>query len=211
MPDLIVPWTTPAGAERSRNWSWLRPNWETLGWPLYEAGGPGAAAARNAAIARGTSEVVFILDADLLLHRAQVRAACDLAVELGGYVVAHTTVHYLDDDETRTLIETGYVGAGREKPVVAHTWFGAFAVPRALWEEVGGFDERFGAWGRFAIGFWAACKTLAPLGRIPGSAHHLWHPERAFVEDERAAALIRRYRDAEGNPDAMRALIAESR
>lgn len=202
------------GAERSRNWSYLRPLWVELGWPLYVADTPGRTfrgpAARNAAAAKGTGDVVFLADADVLVDPAAAIDAVERAQATGRYVAAHTDLHYLDDAATETLIASGKPGPSREE-THHRTWFGAFALPRALYDRVGGYDERFGEWGRHSLAFWHACRTLSGLDRVPGTAFHLWHPERPYITTPAAEALYDRYTDADHDPAKMAALVNEAR
>jgi hypothetical protein len=74
-------------------------------------------------------------------------------------------------------------------------------------------DERFRDWG------WedsslriAADALLGPSIKIPGLIHHLWHPSaiRPDGEDyQTGAALAARYVEAEGNTEAVRAIVNE--
>jgi hypothetical protein len=51
------------------------------------------------------------------------------------------------------------------------------AVPRSLWDAVGGFDEEFCGWGCEDNAFWLAATVFGggnPI-RVQGSAFHLWH------------------------------------
>ncbi len=198
----------------SRNWSYLRGRWRDLGWPLYEGDSVGprfrAAEARNAAIRKGDGEIVFVVDADVLVNPLAAEEAVELAAATGGYVVAHTDLDYLDADATHQLIDTGVAGDGRVGSY-HRTWFGAFAVPRALFEKVGGYDERFGEWGQHAMAFWFACRTLGGHNRVPGSAVHLWHPPRVPVTTDAAEALYLRYEAADGDLVEMAKLVWEPR
>ncbi len=205
--DVCVPFRGD-GAERTRNWMHLRPIWEAAGLPVIEGDvGGGAAAARNALIALGSADVVVMLDADVLASPDQVREAAALAARTGGYVAAHTDLHYLTDEQTIRLIGGERMMSG-DLENHHRTWFGLIAFPRVLWQEVGGFDERFGEWARFEIAFWWACKTLGgPLARVEGSAFHLWHPAREPVGLAETAALLHRYQAADGDPVAMRELL----
>ncbi len=89
------------------------------------------------------------------------------------------------------------------------------AIPRSLWDEVGGYDERFVGWGYEDVALLAACWALAgPHAFVPAAAYHLWHPfeqtlTRGNPEFAANETLGRRYLAARDDPDAMRALIDE--
>jgi predicted glycosyltransferase involved in capsule biosynthesis len=58
-------------------------------------------------------------------------------------------------------------------------------VPRNIFEQVGGFDEKFVGWGGEDNAFWHSCKIVSgePL-RIDGFVYHLWH-EKADKSNRR--------------------------
>lgn len=212
--DICVPFRDD-GAERSRNWEYLHGYWLRSGLgPLYVGDSAGAVfaapEAKNAAVAQGDGDVVVVMDADMWIAYDQIEAAAKLALRIGGYVVAHTTLFYFDDTMTTAVLRDAQVPRGAAG--VGRTWFGSFAVPRTLWDEVGGFDERFGAWGRHAAAFWEACRTLGGHDRVKGNAYHLWHPSRGEHVTTADAELLRwRYAAADGDPAAMRSLLDEVR
>lgn len=90
-------------------------------------------------------------------------------------------------------------------------------VPRALWDDVGGFDEGFVGWGFEDVAFWAALDTLGaePVRRVAGPCWHLWHPlsperDQSRPDYQRGLARRQRYLDArDAGPAAMRALLDE--
>jgi predicted glycosyltransferase involved in capsule biosynthesis len=96
-----------------------------------------------------------------------------------------------------------------------NTFSGVLAVPRALWDAVGGFDERFVGWGFEDLAFWSACTALAGgFERIPGRMIHLWHPKGVESGHDRYAAneeLGRRYMQARSSRAETRQIIAERR
>jgi predicted glycosyltransferase involved in capsule biosynthesis len=83
------------------------------------------------------------------------------------------------------------------------------AVPRKLWDEVGGFDERFVGWGGEDNAFWHACTVIsgAEPARVPGYAYHLWHPAASNKRDAQYRTnreLWRRYSAANTEADIRR-------
>jgi hypothetical protein len=88
-------------------------------------------------------------------------------------------------------------------------------VPRTVWDTVGGFDELFRGWGMEDTAFALAATTLVgPLVHMEGECWHLWHPSAPEGHINTPSANANRargarYQAAAGNPDAMRALMAE--
>jgi predicted glycosyltransferase involved in capsule biosynthesis len=97
-----------------------------------------------------------------------------------------------------------------------HTFSSVVIVPRDLYEEVGGYDERFVGWGWEDLAFFWACATMAGYDRVGGAVYHLWHPQsRADTYESphyRAnEELGHRYMEAKWNQTKMRSLLTEDR
>lgn len=117
----------------------------------------GAAAARNAALARATGEFVSFLDSDDLWHPRYLEAMARTLTEHPEAGVAHTDAWVLDGDVGK--IARGSLMNRREPPVVpnepldflramlesANFLFYSVMVRRPILLEVGGFDERLKA------------------------------------------------------------------
>lgn len=196
----------PSHSDRVRNFARVREGWDSMGVPVYTGDCEGEwkrAHAVNAAVAQATdADVLLISDSDILLSAPveMTMAACAEALKHGAYVVAFTTLSYLDAD-------------GVEFWVQKKIWGGVFAIPRSLFDLVGGFDERFRGYGSEDIGFLVAASTLGgPKQRMPGLAYHLDHPEdpsRTNEASHQGNLLAERYRAADGDEQAVRALLAE--
>lgn len=204
---------------RDRLWRYVQAHLaRTVDWPVFEGvseEGPfNRAAALNAA-ARRPWRVAVILDADTVVDAPRLRAGVN-AARHGLLVLPH--------DRFRSLTRrgTGEVLKGRKSPEEApvrwirpETKSSCLCVPRDLWEEVGGFDERFRGWGFEDAAFYAACRALAGVQRIGGPVHHLWHPRSAekdpgspdYVANRE---LAQRYKDARGRAE-MEQILAEAR
>jgi predicted glycosyltransferase involved in capsule biosynthesis len=98
--------------------------------------------------------------------------------------------------------------------VTPNTFSGVTAIPRGLWDAVGGYDERFVGWGWEDLSLWSACCALAGYERVPGPIYHLWHP-RSWEQNEgspdhpRNQVLGERYLAAKHDREAMLAILAE--
>lgn len=236
MRTVIVAARRMDGGQRDKLWAFAITRWRMLGWPIIEEMGPDgdfnrAAAINQAAARAGMWDVMLIVDADVVLDDpAQALAAAELASRSGRVVFAHDSLTMFQDNDDRfafsqdAIDATGQVLKGEDPAIVAdsygftvhpNTWSSALAVPRVLWDKLGGFDERFAGWGWEDIAFRAAAKTLAGgIDRVPGRAFHLWHP-RSWETNEANPGyaanqvLGERYQRADGDPYSMRQLIAE--
>jgi hypothetical protein len=196
----------PSHPDRIRNFNRVRQGWDSMGLPVFTGDCEGdwkRALAVNAACAQAQdADVLFVSDSDILLDDpvGQTLAACEAALEHNAYVVAFTTLIYLDAE-------------GDEFWRQSMIWGGVFAIPRSLYDEVGGFDERFRGYGSEDKGFLICASTLGgDKQRMPGYAYHLDHPEdplRTSEATKRGNLLAERYADYDGDEVAIRAMLAE--
>lgn len=134
-------------------------------------------AARNAAVAQTDADVIFLFDTDVSITQDQLWAAAYLASITGHMVIAFDDFIKLDVRQTMMFMR-----GAQPKPIragIRNHASCALAVPRALWDRVGGYDERFDSWGGEDRALWLACNAVSGAEeshRIPGNAFHLWHP-----------------------------------
>ncbi|HST69054.1 MAG TPA: galactosyltransferase-related protein [Solirubrobacterales bacterium] len=201
---------------RDRLWRYVQAHLaRTVKWPVFEGvselGPFNRSAAINAA-ARRSWRTAVVLDADTVIDPAQLEAGVEAARQ-GVLALPH------DSFRSLTRRSTSEVLSGRILPedaqvrwVRTETKSSCLCIGRDLWEEVGGFDERFRGWGFEDAAFYAACRELAGVHRLKGPVHHLWHP-RSREKDPGSDDFIRnrdladRYKGARGAE--MRALLAE--
>ena len=208
------------GGRRDALWEFTRRHWEDLGLPIVEGQSPdgpfNAAAARNeAARLAGDWEVAVVVDADtVMLDHEPVRRAIKIAAQSGQFVRPYQRYWMTDESGAATLMATGKRPGGGIRllrPSDAHG--GVNVVPRALWDTVGGYDERFRGWGSEDAAFEIACRSLGGFAQIPGEVFHLWHPlspDRSTADPGFQANVALRHRyEAVRRPSMMRALLAE--
>jgi predicted glycosyltransferase involved in capsule biosynthesis len=145
------------------------------------------------------------------MDMASVHEASRLALDSGRLVFAHDRTIVLDREGTqRFLLSAGEVLEGEEH---SNTFSGVVAVPRTMWDRVGGFDERFIGWGGEDMAFWSACCALGPsFERVPGTIVHLWHPREGADQNhdhyQANEDLMRRYLEARNSRSKMIKILA---
>ncbi len=204
--------------------------------PLYYGSHEGAmfnrSAARNAAVdsIKEDWEVVCLFDTDVFVSHEQLWAAAYLSSLKDECVLAFTTFVTLEKTESIKVLR-GFKNT-KNKGYKQHPSCAVF-IPKGLWEECGGYDERFASWGSEDRAIWFVCNALrgnTESLRIPGCAYHLWHPiskERNphLLEYQANVELGKRYRTFSGwtkkggiipeinaselNPEQMRAILRE--
>ena len=216
---FLVP-RRPDGGHRDRLWDWCRSHWLRVcpGIPILEGASPEGPFNRSAAInaaAAGDWDTAIILDADVFASSEQVFAAEQVAQATGLMVLGFQLYVGLNALVTRQVLEGKPLDELRGARIRRYKHESSIVVvPRELFDEVGGFDERFSGWGQEDVAFAQACRVLRgePL-RVPGNVYHLHHGkslERSMrhVEWRGNQELGKRYR-ATKEVGAMRDLLAE--
>ena len=215
---VVVPFT-PGDQYRDAAWAWLKAHWSTHhpGWRIVEANHAGEwskGAALADAVAKVTSDVVIVADADCLIAPAEIRAAVARASLGAPWVVPHTNVLRLDEWETHDLLATGQVPHIQRRHR-RRRYYGGIAgggmvvLPRRAWDTVP-MDPRFVGWGYEDVCWGAALDTLVgPHVRLDAELVHLWHPPQAEHSKPRpeSETLYQQYLAANNLPRRMRAVI----
>lgn len=221
MPPILVA-RRPGVTQRDRIWEYVRASWsERLpDFPIVESDDGDRAALFNkarafnrAAAAAGDWDVAVLIDADIWPdHPDQVLRAIESARWTRSLCFAHNRWHALSEAGTEDVLN-GVCRPNQAQVVQVNpnTFSSVFAVPRELWDLVGGFDERFTGWGWEDLAFMASCRATRGVERVPGRVFHLWHEPYAgwgnADEPQRNEELGRRYLAA-GAREIM-ALVAE--
>lgn len=202
--------------ERERNWERTRLQWLHFGWKSYVGDSDGelfsrAQAINNAARQAKNENVFCIADVDFLFGGDQAVEAAEIALRECAHVVPYSTMHVLGSDATRKVCDGQDPTTVDILDSVSLTWVSAAVVSRELFERVKGFDERFVGYGEEDLAFVASTGTMGTKLRVNGLAYHLSHGEPFKDHPLRQANrdLCSRYRGADGDRRAMRAILAE--
>lgn len=176
--QVCVPWR-PGDAGRADAWSVVSAFWQDAGLPPVTADSDpdlpfNRGQARNRA-AQGEWDVAIFADACILPQLANVRVAI-IGAAKGQLVHAHTRVVRLSERGTRDLLR----GAPPQRLHIARTTGprtpgGVFAIGRALYEKVGGWDEGFEGWGGEDSAFVMRAGRFGRRSNVGGDCWHLWH------------------------------------
>jgi len=217
---LCMPWNNPEDRWRRDAHEWCVRWWKLSDLPIFEGVGDSRSAMCNdAAKWAGNADVLIFVDADTWVPHAQIYEAARVAHETGRMTHAFTTYTRLSSSLTRQtqkrhVEKVSAVQLAKTNRRHRSHVSGANAVPLALWQRLGGYDERFTEWGHEDRAFDLAAGCLGGgINRVEGPALHWYHPPvdgklmRPTMDDP-ATQLVIRYAQAAGRvPDAGRALI----
>ncbi len=158
------------------------------------------------------ADVVVLGDADTLPEQAPLLAAIEGATRDGLVHLPYTEYRSLGGRGTKQY-RVGVPLADCDHFTIEGACSGILVATPASWWAAGGQDERFLGWGAEDAAFWSA--HVALLGADPvrheGRVYSLTHESAPKEGPHYTAnfALCYRYHRAQGDPEAMRALIAE--
>jgi hypothetical protein len=212
-PVIVIPFGSEC-PHRQRALAHTRQHWHDAGLRVVigrsEPFTKGAAAADG--VERCGADLLVIADGDCLVTHLDLRRSVEALLTGAAWTQPHRMVVRLTPRTTGHAY-AGHLGAPGARPVAAPAGGGIVVLTRAAWEASGGIDPRFDGWGGDDISFARALDTLVgPGARLNGVLWHLWHPKsprrpgnRGSPENEAVAA---RYLEANGDPEAMRAVLA---
>ena len=158
------------------------------------------------------AEVVVVCDADTLPEREPLLAAIDAAHD-GRLHLPYRTFKGLSRQGTNAYLRGAPLGTCSVELTTEWSTGGVLAIMPASWWRMGGMDERFCGWGTEDTAARVACDALlGPTVKHDGTIWHLWHPSEIDPSSslyQANMALMARYVAAEGDPDAVRAIVSE--
>jgi len=210
----LVPWRSDDGA-RAENWRLVHDamwgGWDRLVLGESPEGPFNRSAALNNAYGMADLgvrsegheselyDVVIVADADSIVSDDQLARAIHTARITNRLTVAHDRWVNVEDHERADFLlgepvnegrvtRRGPMSPPRRRLIYRKTVSSMLVVPVDLWDEVGGFDDRFVGWGFEDRAFHRMCeRARGGYERIPGPVFHLDH--------ERPAADVNRVRD----------------
>jgi hypothetical protein len=159
---------------------------------------------------RPDSEVVMILDVDMILHAEHMRLAAEAFTEKLDilYMCANFALADVPDQmncmtdyervrETGTQLPTGRKAPRHKLGPASRGIGGCQGAPRAWYHEVRGFDERFNLWGAKdgdIVRRSRQCRMPSTWAPVGFEMLHQHHPRRWETDDKERAGFIERKR-----------------
>ena len=221
MISLLMPYRPDQGP-RDQIFEWTLRYWRSLlpaaQFSVADTEGElfNRSAARNRAFRQSKGDILVIVDADTVIPRTQFLDAWGL-VQSGEvpWAIPYTVYYNMCKEDTDSLL--GQRSGKLIEPIrwehrLTDSVAGVLIVPRAAFEYVNGYDERFTGWGGEDRAFAMALDSLwGRHGRSDGYVIHLWHPrgDADFIQPSwpQNAQLLRQYQGAGVNPLLMRRLV----
>ena len=219
--DATVTVVVPYTGGRDGVWGYVRQWYEQLGWPIIEAStdGPWSKGRALASVMdQVDTDIVVVADCDCIVSRDGLRKAVDCVANGAPWVVPHTDVLRMREDETERILSEppgpiqvrGRRLAKRRYGGVAGG--GIVVIPRAAWDTAP-MDPRFEGWGYEDISWGLALDTLVGEHvRLTYDLVHLWHPPQPNQKhpSPESEALYAAYCAAHHMPGRMEHLVAGS-
>lgn len=218
--DVLIPYGGPFDTWRGRALEYVigwyerhHPTWQIIIGRAADPWSKGAAVAD--AYRLSDADMIVIADADSFVAPDALVGAVAAATAFG-WGMPHRFVYR----QSKASTEAIYAGAAPSETDLDRPLYrgvkagGIVALTRRTYDTVGGIDPRFEGWGGEDRSLELALNTLVcrvPYGTDP--FWHLWHPHPApnLRGSPAAEELVGRYREVNGNPRAMLALIEEHR
>lgn len=213
------------GGRRDAIWDWVRGRWvathpEVEVFEGHHDDGPfnRSAAVNAAADLAGDFDVAIVADSDSFVPAEQINQAVAIASSTCQITFAYTRFAYLNRRMSNKVM-SGFCGdwwPGVEW-TLAGTCSSMVVVPRALWDEVGGFDDGFTGWGFEDVAFSVACQAIGGgMNRTAGEVWHLHHQTQPTSSQKSPTwqpnlDRMKRYEQCDFNGDKVRSLLAELR
>jgi len=219
--SVVVPFASDDPTRR-RARDYVRAWWESNGFEVVEGScdEPWRKAVAVAdAVRRSDGEILVVADADVVINDPFVIDEAVAAVrDQAPWVMPHGKVHRLDPTATEAVyagIHPAETVRRTQSPYQGWAGGGIVVVARHTWNDIP-MDPRFVGWSGEDESWAAALTTLSgPVVRFDRPLYHLFHQPQPRMSrrwgSTAARSLARRYSAARGEPDQMRALVAEAK
>lgn len=155
--------------------------------------------ARNLAL-NYDEEILVFSDSDSIPDIRMLERAIETARQRNTMVFPFNTALELNKPTSDWHLDNGVIPKGTRPIQAEHIrrrsdelQSSIYAIPRALFEKVGGFDEKFVGWGHEDLAF---VKKLELYGHrahhLPGSFNHIWH-EKAVPKEMKVYPNAKRW------------------
>jgi len=197
--DVCMPWRPTD--DRTPAFEYVRKWWEDYGYHIILGDTDhekfNLSAARNAAVKQATTGLVIVADADTIPDALALETAILACQRHGGVWWPFTEYRYLADTVKPGDILDANTPFDKTYP---NSVGGLMVIRRAEYWELGGYDERFTAWGGEDKAFEYAAAGLSSTHRVPGVVYAFNHYAdrtmrgawRVILEQYRAAARQQR-------------------
>jgi len=215
MTTICIPWRTDHGW-RETLFDWVLPAWQSTPFTVVvgqdDEGGPfniSRALNRARAQAPDTETVLVVASADHIPHVPATIEAVGAALT-HGWAPVFTATAVISRNATRALLAGDHIDVDQSITAEVPFCTALLAVRTDVWDEIGGWDERFSGWGCDDTAFRCVLSTLYPNppALTPRRTIGLWHEAAPRDRFDANAALLGQYVAREHDADAMRALIA---
>lgn len=217
--SVLIPFRSQ-DPQRIKLWNYLRPQWEALAPDVElctttDTDDPtqtfSIARGMNRCRAMATGDILLVHGADQLLPTPETWDRIRATMRTAPWMWVYAQWMAVQPWSTRIILESG----GDPKhlvlgPTFEHNW-AIVAVRPDVWDEIGGFDERFVGWGPEDVAFRTVLRGMYPEGSDVGEGvmYALWHAQAPRDHLERNTELCREITEAAGRGrEALREYLA---
>lgn len=200
------------GGHRDRLWRFLKQNfWQLPVTEGYHKDGPfnRSLALNIAALQAGNWHVAVFIDSDAYIDPERLKEAVRLAIDKQKVVIPFNRVIELNEWATTEVLDTKKLlfdpsdeQIDNIRTVDSQIQSLFVVVPRNIYEQIGGFDEKFVGWGGEDNAFYKAAQIVGgEVLRLDGDALHLWHQQASRAHQPQNHMRYRVYMQAKTRND----------